>query len=454
MTIDLGHNPRVLERLFGLGERGTTVGAEVRGGAVTFATMCYIVFVQPAVLSQAAGMDFGAVMTATCLSAAFATLVMGLAANYPIAEAPLMGENFFFAVSVVSLGGIAWPVALGIVFWSGLLFLLLTLLRVRQVVLDAVPPSLRAAIAAGIGLFIAFIGLTHAGIVVKSPAPGAFVQLGDLGSPVALVALGGLAVTAVLHARRVRGGIAIGLAATAALAALAGLVRVTGVVSAPPSLAPTFLKMDLAGALRHLDLVVVFLVMLTFDTVGTLIGVAEQAGLTVDGRLPRGERAMLADAAGTLAGAALGTSTVSSYIESATGVAEGARTGLANVVTAALFLASLFFAPLVATVGGGVPVGTAHFYPITAPVIVLVGSLMMGQAGRIPWDDATEALPAFVTIVLMPFTFNIAHGVAGGLVAYALVKAGAGRGREVKPAVWVLAAALVAAYALLPTLRH
>jgi adenine/guanine/hypoxanthine permease len=444
----------VLERLFGLQERGTTMGAEVRGGAVTFATMCYIVFVQPAVLSQAAGMDFGAVMTATCLSAALATLVMGLWANYPIAQAPLMGENFFFAVSVVSMAGVPWPVALGIVFWSGVLFLLLTVFRVRTLVLDAVPPSLRAAIAAGIGLFISFIGLTHAGIVVKSPAPGAYVQIGDLGTPVALVALAGLAVTAVLFARGVRGGIAIGLAFTAALAAAAGLVRFGGVFAAPPSLAPTFLKMDLVAALRHADLILVFLIMLVFDTVGTLIGVSEQAGLLVDGRLPRGERAMLADAAGTLAGAALGTSTVSSYIESASGVAEGARTGLANVVTAALFLGALFFSPLVAAVGGGVQVGDAFFYPITAPVIVLVGSLMMGQAARIAWSDATEALPAFATMVLIPFTFNIAHGVAGGLVAYAVVKAGAGRGREVAPVVWVLAALLVAAYVLLPSLRH
>ena len=267
----LVHNPRVLERLFHLKERGTTVGAEVRGGAVTFATMCYIVFVQPAVLSQAAGMDFGAVMAATCLSAAFATLVMGLAANYPIAEAPLMGENFFFAVSVVAIAGVPWPTALGIVFWSGVLLALLTVLRARRLVLDAVPPSLRAAIAAGIGLFIAFIGLTHAGIVVKSPAPAAFVQIGDLGSPVALVALAGLAVTAILFARGVRGGIAIGLAATAALAAAVGLVRFGGVFAAPPSLAPTFLKMDLAAALRHVDLILVFLVMLVFDTVGTSI---------------------------------------------------------------------------------------------------------------------------------------------------------------------------------------
>jgi adenine/guanine/hypoxanthine permease len=444
----------VLERLFRLRERSTTVAAELRGGAVTFATMSYIVFVQPAVLSRAAGMDFGAVMTATCLSAAFATLVMGLWANYPVAEAPLMGENFFFGISVVSLMKVPWETALGIVFLSGVLFLGLTLLRVREMVLDAIPASLKAAIAAGIGVFIAFIGLTQAGIVAKSPAPGAYVQIGDLGSPVALVALAGLAVTAVLFARGVRAAVLIGLALTTVLAVAAGLVRPSGLVSAPPSLAPTLLKMDLAGAWRHVDLVLVFLVMLVFDTVGTLIGVSEQAGLIVDGRLPRADRAMLADAAGTLAGAALGTSTVSSYIESASGVAEGARTGLANVMTAALFLAALFFAPVVAMVGGGVSVAGLYYYPITAPVVILVGSLMMGQAARIPWRDPTEAIPAFVTLTLIPLTFNIAHGVAGGIVFYTLVKAGARRGRDVSWLMWILAGTLVAAYALLPRLRH
>jgi adenine/guanine/hypoxanthine permease len=444
----------VLERLFQVRQRGSTVARELRGGAVTFATMSYIVFVQPAVLSRAAGMDFGAVMTATCLSAALATLVMGLWANYPIAEAPLMGENFFFAVSVVGLMQVPWTVALGIVFLSGALFLVVTLLRVRGMILDAVPASLRAAIAAGIGLFIAFIGLTQAGIVAKSPAPGAFVQIGDLTSPVALVALAGLGLTAILLARGVRGAMLIGLASTAAVAVAAGLVRPAGLLALPPSLAPTLLKMDLGQAWRHVDLVLVFLIMLMFDTVGTLIGVSEQAGLMVDGRLPRADRAMLADAVGTLAGAALGTSTVSSYIESASGVADGARTGLANVMTAALFLAALFLAPVVAVVGGGVEAGGLYYYPVTAPVVILVGSLMMGQAARVAWPDPTEAIPAFVTLVLIPFTFNIAHGVAGGIVAYVVVKAGAGRGREVSWLMWALAAVLAAAYALLPRLRH
>lgn len=444
----------MMERLFDVRARGSTVGRELRGGAVTFATMSYIVFVQPAVLSRHAGMDFGAVMAATCVSAALATLVMGLWAGYPIAQAPLMGENFFFAVSVVALMGIPWPTALGIVFLSGVLFLALTLLRVREMILDAVPSSLKAAIAAGIGVFIAFIGLTEAGLVAKHPAPTAFVQIGDLASPVALVSLAGLAITGVLLARKVAGAILIGLAGAALLALFAGLLRPQGVMAWPPSLAPTFLKLDLAGAVRHLDLVLVFLFMLVFDTVGTLIGVAEQAGFMRDGHLPRADRAMLSDAVGTMAGAALGTSTVSSYIESASGVAEGARTGLANAATAALFLGALFFSPLVATVAGGVARGDVVYHPITAPAIILVGSFMMAQVSRIAWSDVTEALPAFAALVAIPFTFNIAHGVAAGIVAHVVVMAGAGRAREVSRLMWILAALVVLAYALLPRLRH
>jgi AGZA family xanthine/uracil permease-like MFS transporter len=446
--------PAVSRPLFDVRGRGSTVARELRGGAVTFATMSYIVFVQPAVLSQHAGMDFGAVMAATCLSAALATLVMGLWADYPIAQAPLMGENFFFAISVVAVMRVPWPTALGIVFLSGVLFLGLTLLRVRGLILDAVPGSLRAAIAAGIGVFIAFVGLTEAGLVARHPSPAAYVQIGDLSSPVALVSLAGLAVTGILLARRVPGAILIGLLAAAALALGAGLIRPQGVVALPPSLSPTLLRLDLRGALAHLDLVAVFLFMLVFDTVGTLIGVSEQAGFMEDGRLPRAERAMLSDAVGTMAGAALGTSTVSSYIESASGVAEGARTGLANMATAGLFLAALFFSPLVAMVGGGVERGGIFYYPVTAPAVILVGSFMMGQVARIPWDDVTEALPAFAALVAIPFTFNIAHGVAAGIVAHVLVKAGAGRAREVSRLMWVLAALVVLAYALLPRLRH
>jgi AGZA family xanthine/uracil permease-like MFS transporter len=445
---------RALRTFFKLDERGTTVATELRAGAVTFMTMSYIVFVQPAVLSQGAGMDFGAVMVATCLSAALATLIMGLWANYPIAQAPLMGENFFFAFSVVMMMKVPWQTALGIVFLSGLLFLAMTLFRVREAIMDGVPRFLKAAISGGIGIFIAFIGLTEAGIVAKSPAPGAYVRIGDLSQPVVLVSLTGLIVTGVLLARNVRGAILIGMALASGLAIAAGQVRLAGLVAPPPSLAPTFLQMDLVGALGHVDLILIFLFMLVFDTVGTLIGVSEHAGLTVDGKLPHADRAMISDAVGTLAGAALGTSTVSSYIESASGVADGARTGLANVMTALAFLLAIFFSPLVAAVGGGMRVGEIHYYPITAPVIILVGSFMMGMVSRIRWDDATESIPAFITMTVIPFTFNIAHGVAWGIISHVLVKTGSGRAREVSRLMWVMASVLLACYAALPRLRH
>jgi AGZA family xanthine/uracil permease-like MFS transporter len=444
----------LLERLFRIRERGSTPASEVRGGAVTFLTMSYIVFVQPAVLSENAGMDFGAVLVATCLSAALATVIMGLWANYPIAQAPLMGENFFFAISVVTVMGIPWQTALGIVFLSGVLFLILTVFRVREAILDAIPEGLKSAIAAGIGLFIAFIGLAQGGIVAKHPAPGAFVQIGDLGHAIAWTSLAGVALVGVLVARRMRGAILLGMAGTATLATVLGLVHIDGVIARPPSLQPTFLALDIAGAVQHVDLILIFLFMLVFDTVGTLIGVSAQAGLLVDGRLPRADRAMISDAVGTLFGALLGTSTVSSYIESASGVAEGARTGLANLVTAALFLAALFFAPVVSALGGGVERDGLMYYPITAPVVILVGALMLGASRRIAWDDMTEAIPAFLTMVLMPFTYNIAHGVAAGIVSYVVVKAGAGRAREVSWLMWGTAIVLVISYMALPRLRH
>lgn len=443
-----------LERRFHLRERGSTLPRELRAGAVTFLAMAYIVFVQPAVLSRHAGMDFGAVLTATCLSAALATLLMGLVANYPIAQAPLMGENFFFAISVVAVMGVPWRTALGIVALSGLAFLLLTLVGVRELILNALPRGLKAGVAAGIGVFVAFIGLIEGGLVAKPQAPGAFVQIGDLGAPVALVTLLGLLATMLFVARRVPGAIFWGLLVSALLAGLLGLVRLTGVFGAPPSLEPTLFQWDLPGALRHPELIAVFLFMLVFDTVGTLLGVAGAAGLLVEGRLPRADRAMLSDAVGTLAGAALGTSTVSSYIESAAGVADGARTGLANLATAALFLGALFVAPLVQAVGGGVELNGSVYHPVTAPVLILIGSFMLLPLRELDFQDPTEAIPAFLTLTVMPLTFNIAHGVAVGLVSHVIVKLGAGRAREVPGLLWLLAGVIVLAYVCLPSLRH
>jgi AGZA family xanthine/uracil permease-like MFS transporter len=438
----------MLERLFHIGEHDTSVRTELLGGTTTFLTMAYIVFVNPAVLSQT-GMDFGAVMTATCLSAAVATWVMGLVANYPIGMAPAMGENFFFVTIVLGMG-VPWQITLAAVFVSGVIFFLLTFLRIRQVIIDAVPESLKHAIAVGIGLFITLIGLVGAG-VVERPESG-ILHLGDLTRAPTIVALGGLLLVVTLIVRRVRGAILIGILTTTAAAWALGLVQWQGLVAAPPSLEPTFLKLDLRGLLdaAMIPVVVIFLFMAVFDAIGTLIAVGEQAGLLKDGQLPRGTRALLADSSGTVLGGLLGTSTVTAYIESATGVQAGARTGLANVATGALFLAALFFSPLVRMVGGGVPVeGGAVLQPMTAPALIVVGCLIARNVTRIHWDDLTEAFPAFLVMVGIPFAWSIADGIAFGFIAYPAVKFLTGRGRDVSPLVYFLGLLFLARYALL-----
>jgi AGZA family xanthine/uracil permease-like MFS transporter len=437
----------VLERIFRLGDAGTTVRAEVIGGLTTFVTLSYIVFVQPAVLG-AARMDFGAVLVATCLASAFATAVMGLYANYPIAVAPAMGHNFFFAYTVVVGMGVPWQVALGADFLAGALFVALSALRVREAVMDAIPDSLKAAIPVGIGLLIAFVGMQWGGIVVANP--GSLVKLGRLSAPPTLLALGGFLLIAVLHLRRVRGAILLGMLATAVAGGLLGVLPYRGIVGAPPSLAPTLLKLDVAGALRpELAWVVfVFLFLAVFDTVGTLIGVSAQAGFLRAGKLPRAGRALLADALGTTAGTLLGTSTVTAYIESAAGVASGARTGLANLVTAALLLLAVFFYPLARFVGGGVEAGGAVLYPVTAAALLTIGYLMIGNVTRVRWDDLGEAIPAFLTMVTMPLALSIADGLAMGFVSHALLKALGGRAREVSWLAYLFAALFLLRLAL------
>ena len=440
--------PGSLDAFFKIREAGSSIKNEALAGLTTFLAMAYIIFVNPAVLSRA-GMDFGAVFTATCLSAAMATLIMGLLANYPIALAPGMGQNFFFLTVVVGMG-IAWQQALGAVFISGVIFVALTLTRARRHLIEAIPESLKAGIAVGIGLFIAFIGMVNAGIVRKDP--GGLVRLGDVTSAPPLLAFFGLAVTAALMHRRAPGALLWGMGLSTAAALTAGLVRFQGVVGPPPSLAPTFMKLDLGGLLHWhmMPIVLVFLYMALFDAVGTLVAVGQRAGLVRDGKLLRGERALLADASGTVAGAALGTSTVTAYIESATGVEAGGRTGFANVVTGGLFLASLFIAPLVRMVGGGVEVeGGSPMQPITAPALILVGCLMARGILRIPWDDATEAVPAFLVMAGIPFTFSIADGLALGFIAYPILKVLAGRRRDVPWLVYLLGLLFVARYALL-----
>jgi len=438
----------VLERVFGLSGAGTTVRTEVLAGTTTFLTMAYIIFVQPAVLS-AAGMDAGAVLTATCLASAIATLIMAFAANYPIAVAPAMGHNFFFAFTVVAARGTPWPVALGAIAIAGCIFIATAGLGLRERVIRALPESLTHAITAGIGLLIALIGLEWGGVVVG--APGTLVTLGHLGSPPVLLTLGTLAVMAVLQARGVRGAALIGMLVATSAALAFGLTQFNGVMSLPPSLAPTLLKLDIRAALspRLIDAVFVFFFLALFDSIGTLIGVAGRMGLVRNGTLPRARQALLADAVGTVIGAGLGTSTVTAYVESSTGVAAGGRTGLASVVTAGFFLAALFFSPIVRMIGGGYSTGEGlTLYPIIAPALILVGVTMMDSVRHIPWDDVTEAVPCFLTLVVMPLAMSITDGIAFGFIAYAMLKPATGRARELDVIAYVLAALFLVRYAL------
>lgn len=442
-----------LERLFHLRARGTDVPTEVIGGLTTFVALSYIIVVQPAVLATI-GMDAGAVLTATCLTSAFATLLMGLWANYPIAVAPAMGHNFYFAFVVagpVAAGGLGypWPVALGANCIAGLVFLLLSLLGLRERLIDAIPESLRHAIAAGIGLLITFVGFEWAGLVRR--APGTLVALGDLHRRPTQLAAAGTLLIAVLLARRVRGAILVGTVATGAAAVLAGLVSYQGLVAPPPSLAPTLGRLDIASALRPglATVVLVLLFLGLFDTVGTLVGIAEQAGFLSGGRLPRAREAMATDAVGTVIGTILGTSTVTAYVESAAGVAEGARTGLASVVTAACLLAALFFSPLARLAGTAVPVGDATCYPIVAPALIAVGSFMLRGITRVDFADPAASIASFLTLVTMPFTFSITDGIAFGFVSYAVLMLATGRARDVHPVLYLLAGLLVGRYAFL-----
>jgi AGZA family xanthine/uracil permease-like MFS transporter len=436
----------MLERIFHLRAAGSTPGREALGGVTTFLTMAYILAVNPVFLA-AAGMPPAGAIVATALSAGFATLLMAFLANYPVALAPGMGMNAFFAYGICLGSHVPWPVALGIVFWAGIVFVVLTVTGARQVLVRAVPEVIKLAGAVGIGLFIAFIGLQHGGLVRADR--NTLVAIGDLHAPAALLALFGLAVTLALMAAGIRTAIFWGLAATLAAALGTGQVTAPSTLVSMPGLALPGLQIDLLGALRleYLPLLLVILFFALFDTLGTLMGLAHQAGLMRNGELPRIGRALAADAFGMVGGALFGTSPVTSYIESGSGVAVGARTGLASVVTGALMLVSLFFTPLV----GMISQADAHgLTPITAPALILVGTMMIRAVREIEWPDATEALPAFFTILLMPFTFNISHGLAAGIVVYALAKLAARRGREVHWLMYALAVLFVLRYAFLP----
>jgi AGZA family xanthine/uracil permease-like MFS transporter len=443
---------RLIERLFNLKNLNTNIRTEIIAGLTTFMAMAYIIFVNPAMISQT-GMDFGAAMMATCISAAVATILMGVYANYPIAQAPGMGENAFFTYTVCLTMGISWQVALGCVFIEGIIFVILTLTRLRQAIMDAIPSSIRYGTACGIGLLIAFIGLIDAGIVVKNPAT--LVSLGDVISLPSVLAIFGLIVTGVLLIKKIKGAVLWGMLITALAGVPLGIIKYQGIVSMPPSIAPTLLRMDIAGAVRLglFTVVFIFLFMDMFDTVGTLAGVGELGGFMQHGKLPRAGKAMLTDAVGTCVGAACGTPTVTSYVESAAGIASGGRSGLTSVVTGLLFLLALFFTPLIKMIGGGYQAAEGVILrPVTAPALIIVGSMMIHAIGRIDWKDYSESIPAFLVVLLMPLTFSIATGIAVGFISYAALKLFSGKGRQVSWLVYLLAVLFILRFVYLKSL--
>ena len=451
----------LISRLFPAAPGERSVAREIAGGVTTFAAMSYIVFVQPAVMSQA-GMEFHAVLLATCLSAAAATFLMGWLANYPIALAPGMGQNFFFVYTLCAappLGfGLSWQQALTATLMAGVVFMALAAAGVLGKLVNAIPDSLKTGIAAGIGLFITLIGFEYGNLVQLHPAT--LLQLGNLRHPTALLTLFGLLLTGTLLAYRVPGAILLGILGSTGIALAFGMVSYQGAFSASLDLSSTFLQLDFGGlfSISPSTLIAAIFVLFfldLFDSLGTLVAVAQQAHLTQDGQLPRGGRALFTSAAGTSLGACLGTSTVVCYIESSAGVAEGARTGLANMVTGLLLLGAIFFSPLASLIGGGIEVardaagGPILRYPILAPALILVGAMMVQIVRRLPWDDATEYLPAFLTIVTIPFAFSIAAGVAMGFGSYSAGKIVTGRGRECHWAIYLFAALFALQYFLL-----
>lgn len=428
----------MLERLFKLSENGTTVRTEVIAGLTTFLTMAYIIFVNPAILSDT-GMDRGAVFVATCLAAAIGCFIMGFVANYPIAQAPGMGLNAFFTYAVVLGMGYSWQVALAAVFCSGVLFILLSLFKVREWIINSIPMSLRTGISAGIGLFLAFIALQNSGIVVDSPAT--LVTLGDITSVSALLAALGFFITVALVHRKIKGAVMIAILAVTACGLLFGDVQWHGVISAPPSIAPTFMQLDFSAVFEigMISVVFSFLFVDLFDTAGTLVGVASKANLIdKDGKIPRLNRALLADSTATSIGALLGTSNTTSYVESTAGVAEGGRTGLTAVVVGVLFLFALFFSPL----AGMIPAYA------TSGALFYVAILMMSGLANIEWNDITESAPVAVTCLLMPLTYSIAEGISFGFIAYAAIKLFSGKAKEVSLSVWVMAIIFIVKFAL------
>lgn len=418
----------LLDRLFHIKQLNTSVRTEVLAGFTTFLAMCYIIIVNPSILAMT-GMDQGAVFVATCLAAALGCMVMGLVANYPIALAPGMGLNTYFTFSVCMGMGVPWQTALAAVFVSGVVFLFVSLFKFREAMINAIPMSLKLAIAGGIGLFLALIALKSSGVVIANEPT--LIKMGDLSSASVLFTALGFLLIVVMHHFKVRGAIIISILAITVLSTLTGHNEFKGVFGEIPSLAPTFMQMDFEGLFTASMIGVIFVFFLVdlFDSTGTLVGVSQRAGLLVDGKLPRLKRALMADSSAIIAGAALGTSSTTPYIESASGVAAGGRTGLSAVVIAVLFLLALFLFPLAQSVPAYA----------TAPALLYVGVLMVHGITGIDWDDITEAVPAFLTMTFMPFTYSIADGIAIGFISYALVKLLTGKAKAVPYMVWIIA---------------
>ncbi|WP_435247657.1 NCS2 family permease [Vibrio sp. nBUS_14] len=426
----------MFEKLFKLSENGTNVRTEIIAGLTTFLTMAYIIFVNPMILADA-GMDHGAVFVATCLAAAIGCFIMGFVANYPIAQAPGMGLNAFFTYAVVMGMGYTWQVALAAVFVSGVIFIFLSIFKIREWIINSIPMSLRVGISAGIGLFLAFIALGNAGIVVSNPATK--VSLGDITAIAPMLGALGFFLTIALVHRGVKGAVMIAILAITAIGIAIGDVQYGGIMSNPPSLAPTFMQLDFSAVFEigMISVVFAFLFVDLFDTAGTLVGVATKANLIKeDGKLPRLNKALLADSTATSIGALLGTSNTTSYVESVAGVAEGGRTGLTAVVVGILFLLALFFSPL----AGMIPAYA------TSGALFYVAILMMSGLVGIDWRDLTEAAPVVVTCLLMPLTYSIAEGISLGFIAYAAIKLLSGKGRDVSPAVWVMSVIFILKY--------
>ncbi|MCY8936790.1 NCS2 family permease [Peribacillus frigoritolerans] len=428
-----------MEKFFSLKENGTDVRTEVMAGVTTFLTMVYILIVNPALLSSI-GIPFEQVFMATVISAVIGTLIMGLVAKYPIAIAPGMGLNAYFA-SVVGAQGLSYQTVFGTVFIAGLLFLLISVTSLRKMIIDAIPDSLKYGITSGIGLFIAFIGLKNAGIIV--PNESTMVTLGDLHQPGTVLALAGLFITLIFMARNIKGAIFIGMIVTAIIAYFIGLLDFDGILSVPPT--PVFFDIDIAGVFTNslYSIVFAFLLVTIFDTTGTLIGVTEQAGLTKDGKIPRAKKAFLGDAIATTVGSMFGTSPSTAYVESSTGVAAGGRTGLTATVVAILFAVSIFFSPLISAI--------SSVQAITAPVLIIVGCFMMEGLAKVNWKLFDEAFPAFAIILTMPLTSSISTGIAIGFITYPLMKVFSGKGKSVHPLIYIFGLIFLVQLIFFPT---